>query len=129
MKLSRPDAFNDPWDCRVHFSVPPDWRGRWKLVQWLADQHRERHPEWTETERGHRAKQLILCQTPRSLRPRSWISYSFERGATKATGGEGWADGPLTIDAAREAWNKRIAKPDAITSMGMGQWAHVGQES
>ena len=31
------------------------------------------------------------------------------------------------IDAACEAWNKLIAQPDTITSIGMRDWAHVGQ--
>ena len=31
------------------------------------------------------------------------------------------------IDAACDAWNKLIATPDAITSIGTRQWAHVGQ--
>ena len=31
------------------------------------------------------------------------------------------------IDAACDAWNKLIATPDTITSIGMRQWAHVGQ--
>ena len=33
------------------------------------------------------------------------------------------------IDAACEAWRKLIAQPETITSIGMRQWAHVGQES
>ena len=31
------------------------------------------------------------------------------------------------IDAACEAWNKLIAEPPTITSIGMCEWAHVGQ--
>lgn len=31
------------------------------------------------------------------------------------------------IDAACEAWRKLIAQPDTITSIGMRDWAHVGQ--
>jgi hypothetical protein len=31
------------------------------------------------------------------------------------------------IDAACDAWNKLIATPDTITSIGMRQWAHIGQ--
>jgi transposase len=33
------------------------------------------------------------------------------------------------IDAACEAWNKLLTQPDTITSIGMRQWAHVGQSS
>ena len=32
------------------------------------------------------------------------------------------------IDAACEAWQNLIARPDTITSIGMRQWAYVGQE-
>ena len=31
------------------------------------------------------------------------------------------------VDAACEAWNKLIAQPRTITSIGMRDWAHVGQ--
>ena len=31
------------------------------------------------------------------------------------------------IEAACDAWHKLIAEPDTITSIGMRQWAHVGQ--
>jgi putative transposase len=33
------------------------------------------------------------------------------------------------IDAACEAWRKLIAQPQTITSIGMRDWAHVGQAS
>jgi hypothetical protein len=31
------------------------------------------------------------------------------------------------IDAACDTWQKLITNPHAITSIGMRQWAHVGQ--
>ena len=31
------------------------------------------------------------------------------------------------IDVACEAWNKLIALPDKIKSIGMREWAHVGR--
>lgn len=31
------------------------------------------------------------------------------------------------IDAACEAWNKLTASPDVITSIGLREWAHIGQ--
>ena len=31
------------------------------------------------------------------------------------------------IDAGCEAWNKLIAQPETITSIGMRKWAHIGQ--
>jgi hypothetical protein len=33
------------------------------------------------------------------------------------------------IDAACEAWSKLLAEPNTITSIGMSDWAHVGQSS
>jgi hypothetical protein len=32
------------------------------------------------------------------------------------------------IDAACEAWNKLLAQPDTITSIGLRDWAHVGRK-
>jgi hypothetical protein len=31
------------------------------------------------------------------------------------------------VDAACEAWRKLIAQPETITSIGMRDWAHIGQ--
>ena len=31
------------------------------------------------------------------------------------------------VDAGCEAWNKLIAQPETITSIGMRKWAHIGQ--
>ena len=31
------------------------------------------------------------------------------------------------IDAACDAWRKLIAEPEIITSIGMRDWAHIGQ--
>ena len=33
----------------------------------------------------------------------------------------------VIIDAACEAWMKLIAIPETITSIGLREWAHVGQ--
>jgi hypothetical protein len=33
----------------------------------------------------------------------------------------------VIIEAACEAWNKLMAQPQAITSIGMRDWAHFGQ--
>jgi transposase len=33
------------------------------------------------------------------------------------------------LDAACEAWQKLIAQPDTITSIGLRDWAHIGQSS
>ena len=58
VKLSRPDAFNDPWDCRVHFNVPTDQPGRERLLRWLAKQARERFPDIARPERRRRSREL-----------------------------------------------------------------------
>ena len=31
------------------------------------------------------------------------------------------------VDAACDAWRKLIAQPETITSIGMRDWAHLGQ--
>ena len=31
------------------------------------------------------------------------------------------------VDAGCEAWNKLVAQPETITSIGMRKWAHIGQ--
>jgi hypothetical protein len=58
VKLSRPDAFNDPWDCRVHFSVPHDKRELRRLFQWLADRQDRKISPFTRHERRQRAHEL-----------------------------------------------------------------------
>jgi Protein of unknown function (DUF2971) len=58
VKLSQPDAFNDPWDCRVHFSVPHDRQERQRLVRWLADQNRKIFPHVARHQRRRRAHEL-----------------------------------------------------------------------
>jgi hypothetical protein len=58
VRLLRPDAFNDPWDCRVHFRVPRDKRELRRLFQWLANrQHRKISP-FARHERRQRAHEL-----------------------------------------------------------------------
>ena len=51
VKLSRPDGFNDPWDCRVHVQVPTDTQGRKRLLDWLTESHRKWYPSVSEPER------------------------------------------------------------------------------
>jgi hypothetical protein len=51
VKLSRPDGFNDPWDCRVHVQVPTDTQGRIRLLDWLTESHRKLYPSRSESER------------------------------------------------------------------------------
>jgi hypothetical protein len=37
LKLSRPDSFNDPWDCRVHYQVPTDPEDRKRVLAYLIE--------------------------------------------------------------------------------------------
>jgi hypothetical protein len=67
VKLSRPDTFNDPWDCRVHYRVPSDQPGRQRLLQWLTDRHRARFSEITEAERVRVAREFMLGRMPTLL--------------------------------------------------------------
>jgi hypothetical protein len=55
---SRPDSFNDPWDCRVHYKVPTDTEGRKRVVDYLTELHRKRHPSVPEPKRALRAYEL-----------------------------------------------------------------------
>ena len=52
VKLSRPDKFNDPWDCRVHYQIPTDPEGRQRLLDWLTEMHRKHHPSISEAKRA-----------------------------------------------------------------------------
>jgi hypothetical protein len=51
VKLSRPDSFNDPWDCRVHYQVPTEPDDRKRLLLYLTEMHRKHHPSISESER------------------------------------------------------------------------------
>src|ERR1700746_3958147 len=55
LKFSRPDSFNDPWDCRVHYRVPTDPEERERVIAHLAELHRKHHPSISEAERKRRA--------------------------------------------------------------------------
>ena len=55
LKLSRPDRFNDPWDCRVHYRVPTALEERERVVGHLAELHSKHHPSISEAERKRRA--------------------------------------------------------------------------
>jgi hypothetical protein len=60
VKLSRPDSFNDPWDCRVHFQVPTDAPGRKRVLDWPIENHRKCLPLNSESERVHIAQMFAL---------------------------------------------------------------------
>jgi len=59
VKLSRPDRFNDPWDCRVHYRVPTASDERKQLVMHLAALHRKHDPATSDAERNRRAGEFM----------------------------------------------------------------------
>lgn len=52
LKLSSPDRFNDPWDCRVHYKVPTDPAGVDRALQHWKELNRRHHPEISEVKRA-----------------------------------------------------------------------------
>jgi len=52
VKLSRPDNFNDPWDCRLRYVIPGDDAERLRVVRWCADMHRKHQPSTSEAKRA-----------------------------------------------------------------------------
>jgi len=65
LKLSRPDSFNDPWDCRMHYRVPTAHEERKRVVTHLAELHRKHNPSIGEAERNRRA--YVLMSNPSKL--------------------------------------------------------------
>jgi hypothetical protein len=59
VKFSRPDSFNDPWDCRVHYRVPATPLERQRLITWFADSHRKQLPHIAESDRMRLAKDFM----------------------------------------------------------------------
>jgi hypothetical protein len=59
VKLSRPDRFNDPWDCRVHYRVPTSTAEKERVFDWLKTEHRKRQPLVGEAERAQLAQQTM----------------------------------------------------------------------
>jgi hypothetical protein len=53
--FSNPAMFNDPWDCRPHFSIPDDADGRERNILWLDQASRKRSESVDE-----RRQQTIL---------------------------------------------------------------------
>jgi hypothetical protein len=52
LKLSRPDSFNDPWDCRVHYKLPTEPKERKRALEYLAKMHRMHYPSISEARRA-----------------------------------------------------------------------------
>jgi hypothetical protein len=58
LKLSRPNDFNDPWDCRVHYRVPTTPEERARVIAYFTEVHRKHHPEISEAKRALDAYEL-----------------------------------------------------------------------
>jgi hypothetical protein len=54
LKFSRPDSFNDPWDCRLHLETPTDPTARGRVLNWFADTDRKQNPSISEAKRAIR---------------------------------------------------------------------------
>jgi hypothetical protein len=52
LKLSRPDKFNDPWDCRLHYQVPTDPAGRDRVIEYWKELHRKHFSHISEAKRA-----------------------------------------------------------------------------
>jgi len=52
IKLSRPDKFNDPWDCRMRYRVPETVDERNRALAWFEQMHRKQYPCMNEAERA-----------------------------------------------------------------------------
>jgi hypothetical protein len=60
LKLSRPDSFNDPWDCRVHYQLPTEPGDTRRLFAYLTEMHRKHYPEVSEAERQRRVAEFMV---------------------------------------------------------------------
>jgi hypothetical protein len=52
LKLSRPDQFNDPWDCSLHYHVPTEPEEIERYIQHWKEINRKSHPEISEVKRA-----------------------------------------------------------------------------
>jgi hypothetical protein len=52
LKLSRPDKFNDPWDCRMHYHVLTDPAGRERVIKHWTELRRKKFPHISEAKRA-----------------------------------------------------------------------------
>lgn len=58
VRLSNPNNFNDPWDCRVHYRAPRDSEEGRRLLEWLAKMV-ERFVQISEAEFVPRAQDFM----------------------------------------------------------------------
>ena len=59
VKLSRPDSFNDPWDCRVRYQVPTEPEDRKRVLAYLTEMHRKHFPSISEAQRRRVANDFM----------------------------------------------------------------------
>jgi hypothetical protein len=60
LKLSRPDSFNDPWDCRVHYQLPAEPGDMRRLFAYLTEIHRKHDPGVSEAQRQRRVAEFMV---------------------------------------------------------------------
>ena len=60
LKLSRPDSFNDPWDCRVHYQLPAEPADMRRLFAYLTEIHRKHDPGVSEAQRQRRVAEFMV---------------------------------------------------------------------
>jgi len=59
VKFSKPNSFNDPWDCRLRFHAPTNDEEAKRLVAWLTEMNRKHSPEVSEAARALKAHALL----------------------------------------------------------------------
>ncbi|BCH19185.1 transposase [Mesorhizobium sp. L-2-11] len=81
------------------------------------------HNRQAEGAEKHHAGAAAVA-SPRTQPGRERLAISAPRLSNRVFDGHN-----AIIDAACEAWQKLIARPETITSIGMREWAHVGRAS
>ncbi len=52
IKFSRPDKLNDPWDCRIHYSIPSNDGERRDAIKYFIDVDRSEFPDLSPAARA-----------------------------------------------------------------------------
>jgi hypothetical protein len=104
-------------------------------------------PRVRTTARGDLALRLAVAECPQFCAPidnihcqhKSWFTWRGPVGHSSPVENvwqylrQNWISNTVfenydaIVDAACDAWRKLIAKPETITSIGMRDWAHIGQ--
>src|SRR5260370_15709151 len=134
LKLSRPDQFNDPWDCSVHYHVPTEPEGIERLIQHWKDINRNSHPEISEASRAvvaygiksnpNQLKEcLIKTEEKGSSRCPRYPNMWYEDAVRWAREGIEWLLGDRRIDSPAGPKSRRKLPP------GCGQEAHATRKT